>query len=433
MLNFACMKHHIPSSFFTGNRKRLAELTPAGSVSILNSNDVLPTNADGTFRFRQNNDLYYLTGITQEGTVLLLFPSHPDPYYREIIFVEEPNEIRTKWDGSRLSKDEVSTISGITHVRYEQEFEKVFNNCVYAADCIYLNAIEHTRASINIQTRDNRFTDWCKTHYPLHTYKRLAPLITQLRMIKQPVEINLLKQSATVTEKGFRRVLRFLKPGVTQKQVEAEMIHEYLFNGADWADYAPIVSSGSDTCILHCNNNEKICNDGELVLIDAAASCWSYNSDLTRTVPVNGKYTMREKQVYNAVLRVHKAMLKAMTGGKQMRDLQQYCFSLLTEELMMLGLFSEQDLKIKGQDFYMNQYCYHNFSHFIGLDVHDVGDFNLPLQAGMVLTNEPGIYIREEGIGVRIENNILITQNGNEDLMSTIPVEVEEIEELMMQ
>jgi Xaa-Pro aminopeptidase len=310
------MKHHIPSSFFTENRKRLSALLTEGSVAILNSNDLLPTNADGTFRFKQNNDLYYLTGITQENTMLMLFPSHPDPYYREIIFVEEPNELRTKWDGRRLGKDEVSAVSGIPHVRYEHEFEKVFNSCVYAAAYIYLNATEHSRASLKIQTRDNRFAQWCKAHYTLHHYKRLAPLMMQLRTIKHPVEIGLLKEAAAITEKGFRRVLKFLRPGVTQKQVEAEMIHEYLFNGAEWADYTPIVSSGSDTCILHCSSNENICKDGELALIDAAASWRAYNSDLTRTIPVNGKYTVRQKEVYNAVLRVHKSMRQEMLAGK---------------------------------------------------------------------------------------------------------------------
>jgi Xaa-Pro aminopeptidase len=230
---------------------------------------------------------------------------------------------------------------------------------------------------------------------------------------------------------GFRRVLGTMRPGIAQKQIEAEMIHEYLVQGGDWADYTPIVASGTDTCVLHCNSNHKICRDGELALIDAASSWYGYNSDLTRTIPVNGRYTARQRQVYDSVLRVHEAMRKETRAGLLMHQLQQHCNDLLTEELLQLGLMSAADLKSKGQGYYMNKYCYHNFSHFIGLDVHDVGDFLVPLQAGMVLTNEPGIYIAEEGLGVRIENNLLIKDSGNEDLMQTIPITADEIEALM--
>lgn len=425
------MNHQIPSSFFEQNRGRLSAQLKAGSLAVINSNDVLPTNADGTFPFKQNNDLLYLTGMTQENTLLLLFPDHPDASCREMLFIEEPNELRTKWDGHRLSKEEASRIPGIAQVRYTREFEPFFKTCMLYAEHVYLNSIEHTRAQVRIQTRDDQFTVWCKEHYRLHRYERLAPLMMRLRMIKDGTEAALLRQSALITEKGFRRLLAFTKPGVSQKQLEAEMIHEYLGNGGAWADYAPIVASGADTCILHYNSNHKMCMDGDLVLIDAASSYWGYNSDLTRTLPVNGRYTQRQKQVYNAVLRVHKAMRNLMKPGAIMQQLQQHCFDLLTEELMQLGLFSTADLKANGQQFYMDRYCYHNFSHFIGLDVHDPGDFYSPFKAGMVLTNEPGIYIAAEGIGIRIENNILITATGNEDLMQAIPVEADEIEELM--
>jgi Xaa-Pro aminopeptidase len=425
------MKHQISSAFFTANRQRLVSLLRSGSAVVLNSNDVLPTNADGTFPFKQHNDLFYLTGITQEETMLLLFPDHPDEAYREILFVEEPGELRAKWDGHRLSNEEAAVISGIQHIRYTHEFETTWKQCVYKADHVYLNAIEHPRAHVRINTRDDRFAVWCKTHWPLHRYERLAPLMMQLRMIKTETEIGLLRESAAITEKGFRRILTAMKPGLRQKQVEAELLHEYMWNGGDRADYKPIVASGSDTCILHYNSNHKTCLDGELVLIDAAASYCGYNSDLTRTIPVNGRYTTRQKQVYDAVLRVHQAMRKLMQPGALIKQLQQRCFDLLTNELLELGLFSITELKANGQRFYMDKYCFHNFSHFIGLDVHDSGDFDAPLQAGTVLTNEPGIYIAGEGTGVRIENNILITATGNEDLMATIPIEAGEIESLM--
>jgi Xaa-Pro aminopeptidase len=425
------MIHQIPTSFFEQNRKRLSALLQSGSLAVLNSNHVLPTNADGTFKFKQNNDLFYLTGITQEETLLLLFPDHPDVSCREVLFIEQPNELRTKWDGHRHSKEEATRISGIKDVKYTSEFEAFFKAAAFRAERIYLNAIEHARATVAIQTRDDQFATWCKEHYKLHTYERLAPLMMQLRMIKNELEIELLRKSASITEKGFRRLLAFTKPGVSEKQLEAEMIHEYLSNGGDWADYSPIVASGADTCILHYNSNHKICKDGDLVLVDAAASFAGYNSDLTRTFPVNGRYTQRQKQVYNAVLRVHKAMRSLMKPGAIMKELQQHCFDLLTEELLQLGLFNAAELTSNGQGFYMNKYCYHNFSHFIGLDVHDIGDFYVPFQAGMALTNEPGIYIAEEGLGVRIENNLVITNNGNEDLMQNIPFEADEIEEIM--
>jgi Xaa-Pro aminopeptidase len=425
------MTHQIPSSFFEQNRNRLSAMLKAGSLTVVNSNHVLPTNADGTFKFKQNNDLFYLTGMTQENTMLLFFPDHPDASSKEVLFIEEPNDLRTKWDGHRLSKEEAMQITGMQQVKYTHEFDAFFKVCMAYAEQIYLNAIEHTRANVHIKTRDDQFAEWCKEQYQLHRYERLAPLMMQLRMIKNETEIELLRKSAAITEKGFRRLLKFTKAGVSEKQMEAEMIHEYLWNDGDWADYSPIVASGADTCILHYTSNHKICKDGDLVLIDAASSYAGYNSDLTRVIPVNGRYTQRQKQVYNAVLRVHKAMCNLMKPGAVMKQLQQHCFDLFTEELLQLGLFTSAELKSNGQAFYMNKYCYHNFSHFIGLDVHDVGDFYMPFKAGMALTNEPGIYIAAEGLGVRIENNLVITGSGNEDLMKNIPFEVEEIEELM--
>ncbi|MES2654785.1 MAG: aminopeptidase P family protein [Bacteroidota bacterium] len=425
------MESNLSNSFFTNNRKRLVALLKQQSIAVFNSNDILPTNADGTFPFKQNNDLYYLTGIKQEETILLLFPDAVENWQKEILFILEPNALHVKWEGHKLSKEEAAKISGISEVRYLREFKSIFKQLAVQAQTICINTNEHTRAKLSIQTRDDRFLTWCKTTYTLHNYERLAPLIQGLRVIKQDEEIVLLRQAAFITEKGFRRVLKFIKPGVHQKQVEAEMIHEYMQYLGTWADYQPIVASGADTCILHCNSNHKVVQNNELVLIDAAAAFAGYNADLTRAIPANGIYTTRQKEVYNAVLYIHKQMKMLLKSDALMKDLQNHCNELLIEQLVALGVCSMNDIKLKGSLFYIQQYCGHNFSHFIGLDVHDVGDYNQKLAAGMVLTNEPGIYINEEQIGIRIENNIVLTQKGIIDLMETVPIEAAAIEELM--
>ncbi len=425
------MQSNLSNSFFANNRKRLVALLKHQSIAVFNSNDILPTNADGTFPFKQNNDLYYLTGIKQEETILLLFPDAIENSQKEILFILEPNALLVKWEGHKLSKEEASKISGISEVRYLNEFKNTFKQQVVQAQNIYINTNEHTRAKLSIQTREDRFLTWCKANYNLHHYERLAPLMKQLRVIKQEEEIAMLKQAAFITAKGFSRVLKFMKPGVHQKQVEAEMIHEYMQYLGTWADYQPIVASGTDTCILHYNSNHKVIHNNELVLIDAAAAFESYNADLTRTIPANGKYSARQKEVYKAVLHIHRQMKMLLKPHALMKDLQNHCNELLIEQLVALGVCSMNDIKLKGTTFYIQQYCGHNFSHFIGLDVHDSGDYNQKLTTGMVLTNEPGIYINEEQIGIRIENNILITETGIIDLMETIPIEATEIEELM--
>lgn len=425
------MESKLSNSFFTNNRKRLAALLKQQSIAVFNSNDILPTNADGTFPFKQNNDLYYLTGIKQEETVLLLITDAIENSQKEILFILEPNDLLVKWEGHKLSKEEASKISGISEIRYLNEFKSTFRHLVVQAQNIYINTNEHCRAKLAIKTRDDRFLSWCKANYTLHNYERLAPFMQQLRVIKQEEEIALLKQASFITAKGFSRVLKFIKPGIHQKQIEAEMIHEYMQYLGTWADYQPIVASGTDTCILHYNSNHKVIQNNELVLIDAAAAFAGYNADLTRTIPANGRYSAREKQVYNAVLHIHMQMKMLLKPDALMKDLQNYCNELLIEQLLNLDVCSMNDIKLKGATSCIQQYCGHNFSHFIGLDVHDVGDYNQKLTAGMVLTNEPGIYIKEEQIGIRIENNILITETGIIDLMETVPIEVTDIEELM--
>lgn len=416
----------------TQNRKRLAEKLEQGALSIVNSNDIMPSNADGTLKFRQNNDLYWLTGITQEETTLLLFPGHPLPAYREILFVKKTDPLFVKWHGHRLSKEEASALSGIQTILWQEQFQDIFYQAAVMANAIYLNTIEHPRSVNEVQTRDLRFIDWCKQIFPLHRYGRLAPLLASLRMIKSEEEIAMMKQAAAITEAGFRRVLRFVKAGVKEKQIEAEMLHEYAqYEHGDRADYLPIVASGADTCVLHYNSNHKICRDQDLLLIDAAASYRLYNADLTRTIPVNGKFSKRQKEVYNAVLRVHKEMKSRLRAGIFLHEMYPICHELLLEELMGLGLCTTADIVREGKKFYLDKYCYHNFSHLIGLDVHDIGNTYEPLPAGAALTNEPGIYIAEEGIGVRIENNLVLTKEGNMDLTGNIPIEADEIEALM--
>lgn len=418
----------LTAAFFTGNRKRLQIGMKPNTLAILNSNDRLPTNADGTFPFKQNNDLYYLRGIKQEDTQLLIASGEPE---KALLFIQRPNEHKKQWDGHQLRKEEASAISGIDTVYYNDEFESVLQSLLSTCDLVYLNAIEHPRANISIQTRDDRFRLWIQQQYPNHQYERLAPLMMELRLLKQPEEIAMMRYAAFVTGQGFRRVLGFVKPGVHQKQVEAEMIHEYLQYQTTWADYQPIVASGADTCILHYNSNHQWIQDGDLVLIDAAASFGGYQCDLTRTIPANGRYTARQKQLYKAVLRVHQQMKQYLKPGMLMQELQETCNNLLLEQFVGLNLCTMQDIQQHGKAYWLGKYAYHNFSHFLGLDVHDVGDFSKPLQAGMVFTNEPGIYIPEEGLGVRIENNLLLTETGVVDLTATIPIEAEEIEALM--
>jgi Xaa-Pro aminopeptidase len=416
---------------FSEQRWRLVSLLPAGSVAILTSNDLLPTNADGAMRFFQNVNLYYLSGIEQEETTLLLCPGHPDETLREILFIKRTNELFTKWHGRRLSKEQASEISGIKTVFYADELTPVLKKIIPLCDYIYLHTDEHTRSEKETETREERLLRQIRGLYPLHAYKRLFPLLARQRTVKTAAELEMLKKACDITGAGFRRVLKFIRPGVSEKQVEAEMIHEYMQHNAGWADYQPIVASGADSCILHYITNDKICKDGEVLLIDAAAGWHYYNADLTRTIPVNGRFTSRQKQYYNAVLKVQRQIRESIHAGVLMKDLQATCNELLLESLTELGLCSLQDIRASGKKYYLDKYCYHNFSHFIGLDVHDVAYFHEPLPAGAVITNEPGIYCQEEGIGVRLENNLAVTENGYVDLMAAIPIEAEEIETLM--
>lgn len=421
----------IDNVLFKQNRERLLSKMKPDSVAVINANLTFPTNADGTYPYKPNSDLFYLTGIEQEETTLLLV-KESETASKTILFIKPYDPLYEKWMGRLLTVENAQHIAGIDTVLLTTEFETILHTHALQLQTIYLNANEHLRAVLEVQDKDAQFGQWCRQKYPTHTYKRLAPIISSLRMIKSAVEADLLQQAADVTTQGFLRLLQMVKPGVWEYEIEAELLHQYYKHGTATADYHPIIASGADSCILHYNANSKQCQEGDILLVDAAARWTNYNADLTRVMPVSGQFTQRQKQVYNAVLRVNKAMQTLMVTGALLADLQQHCFDLLLKELVDLGLVSKEAINNPSlRKEALQTYCYHNFSHLLGLSVHDVGDMKQPLQAGVVLTNEPGIYIATENIGIRIENNILITENGNKNLMENTPIEAEHIETLM--
>lgn len=425
-------KLNIDRSMFVENRKRLSEKLKPNSIIVLNSNDVMPTNADGTVKFKQNNDLFYFTGIEQEETVLLMYPDCTDQSQRTILFIRDVNPDLELWEGSKLNEAEAENLSGIDSVLPVSKFDRIFRSLMSDAGNLYLNTNEHKRSSVEVETRDDRFIKKCKIDFPLHNFYRAAPVIYRLRAVKSDYEINLLQEACNLTGKGFRRALKFIKPGVMEFEIEAEFAHEFIRSGSSYADYRPIIASGINACSLHYEKNNKKCETGELVLMDVGAMYANYNADMTRTVPVSGKFTKRQKNVYNSVLKVLRETRKLMVKGKMLDVLLGETEDLMEKELVSHKLIKSKQLKDKNEKHSaMKKYYPHGVSHFLGLDVHDVGYFNEPLRAGMVLTCEPGIYIREEGFGIRLENNIVIQKKGNLDLMENIPIEADEIEELM--
>jgi len=424
---------HLPikSQLFKENRKQLSELLVAKSLAVVNANDVLPTNADGSLVMHPNSDLFYLSGVEQEESILLLFPDASDPKLREILFVREPNEHLQIWEGYKHSKEDARKISGIRNVKWISEFPGLFRILMCEATSAYLNCNEHKRAAVEVETRDDRFISQCKRDYPLQNFRRLAPLLHDLRIVKSPLEIDLLKEAVSITEKGFRRVLKFLKPGVTEYEVEAEWAREFLRRRAKFA-YSPIIASGKNNCVLHYLQNDQTCKKGQLLLLDVGACYANYNADLTRTIPVSGKFTKRQKQVYNAVLRVLRASTAGATVGKLHSDWQKESEEMMTEELLKLGLLKPAQVKKQtAEQPAVKKYFMHGLGHPLGLDVHDVGDSSKPFKAGCVLTVEPGIYIPEEGFGVRLEDDIVVTADGPVNLMAKTPIETDEIEAIM--
>lgn len=419
-------------AFFQSNRQKLAAQLPEKSIAILNANDVMPTNADGTMGFWQNSDLYYLSGVDQEETVLLLNPSAREEEDREILFLRETSEEIAIWEGDKLTKEQAREITGIQKVLWLSEFERVLRTVLFEAETVYLNLNEHRRANNPVESRDRRFIARLQHEFPLHRFARLAPLLHRQRMIKAGEEIGAIRAATEITAAGFERVLKFIKPGVQEFEIEAELAHEYLRRRSRGFAYTPIIASGKNACVLHYIENNAECKDGELLLMDVAAEYANYFSDMTRTVPVNGRFTPRQRDVYNAVLRVLRACTQMLRPGVIHKEYQDEVNKLMESELIGLGLLNKDEVEKQDKDKPLyKKYFMHGVSHHIGLDVHDVADPNLPLAEGMILTVEPGIYIREEGLAVRLENLILIGKNGNEDLMQGVPLEADEIEAAM--
>ena len=421
----------IDPSLFAANRRRLAELLLPNSVAVANANDLMPANSDATLMMQPNSDLFYLTGVEQEETVLLLAPNAADENLREVLFLREPNEHLKTWEGHKLSKEEATAVSGVKTVKWLSEFRGVFHGAMCDAEHAYLNSNEHKRAVVEVRTRDARFVADCRSRYPLHQYHRLARLMHRLRAAKSAAELDLLREAVAITDKGFRRVAKFVKSGVTEFEVEAEFAHEFLRRRGRFA-YNPIIASGANACVLHYLANDQVCKKGELLLLDVASSYANYNADLTRTLPVSGRFTRRQRQVYDAVLRVMRASIKSAVVGKLHRDWQREAQAMMNEELMALGLLKPADIRKQTVDEpACRKYFMHGLGHLLGLDVHDVGFTTEPFAPGWVLTVEPGIYIPDEGFGVRLENNVVVTETGPVDLMADVPVEVDEIEGLM--
>lgn len=418
---------------FVENRKKVAALMKSKSIAVFNSNDIMPTNADGTMPFRQNNDLLYVSGIDQEETIVLLFPDAENPQHREILFIKETSELIAIWEGAKFTKQEATGLSGITTVFWIDQFEQVFHQLTTEAQHIYLNQNEHLRAVTTVETRDDRFRKECQQKYPLHQYERLAPIMRQVRAIKSEAEINMMQHACNITEKGFRRVLDFVKPGVTEYEIQAEYMHEFLRNRSKGFAYEPIIASGYNACVLHYVENKAVCKSGEVILMDVGAEYGNYASDMTRCIPVSGKFTARQKDVYNAVLRVMKAATAMLVPGTKIDEYHKEVGKIMESELIYLGLLDKHDVaKQDPLNPLYKKYFMHGTSHHIGLDVHDIENRQRPLEAGMVLTVEPGIYIRDENLGIRLENDMVVTNNGAPfDLMKNIPLEAEEIEDLM--
>jgi Xaa-Pro aminopeptidase len=421
----------IDPGLFNANRERLRKLLLKNSVAVVNANDLMPTNADGTMGFHQNADLFYLTGIRQEESILVLAPDAFDEKMREVLFLREPNEHLHIWEGHKVSKDEATAISGIKTTKWLSDFRSLFHQLMCESEQVYLNSNEHYRAQVEVESRDARFVRDCQRRYPLHQYHRLARLMHQLRVIKSPAEIALIKEASGITGLGLSRVLKFVKPGVNEGEIEAEFAHEFIRRRAGFA-YLPIIATGENNCVLHYSENDQVCQAGQLVLLDVAAGYGNYMSDLTRTIPVSGRFTRRQRQVYDAVLRTFRQVLKSMVPGKTILDLRKEAESLIEKECLELGLLRPAQIRKQDPDNpAVRKYFMHGVAHPIGLDVHDVLSVRDTIKPGWVLTCEPAIYIQQEKFGVRLENTVLITESGQEDLMRDIPIEADEIEECM--
>lgn len=420
------------AELFTQNRRRFIEKMDSNSVAIFNSNDELPANGDQLYPFKQNADLYWLTGIVQEDTMLIIMPDNPDPKYREALVLVRPNELKEKWDGRRLRIKEAQAISGIQTIVWLDSLEGLLQPWIHFSDTIYLNTNENDRKANLIPVRDYHYAEAIQKRYPAHQYKRSAKILKELRAIKTPLEIDVMRQAIAITDKAFRRLLQFIRPGVYEYEIEAELYHEFLRNRATGPAYSSIIASGDRARTLHYIANNQECKNGELILMDFGAEYGGYCADLTRTIPVNGEFTDRQKEVYNACLHLHEFAKSILKPGISIVDYTDKVGEEATQIFLKIGLLSQGDINNEdAENRAYRKYLYHGISHHLGIDVHDLGTRTEPVKPGMVFTIEPGIYIEEEQMGVRIENNVWITENGNEDLFKNIPVTAEEIEALM--
>lgn len=423
----------INAQLFIENRARLVQQLKPKSIAIIQANDIMPTNADGAMPFKQNADLFNLTGVDQEESILVVFPDSFHGKHKEVLFLKETNEHIAVWEGAKLTKEQAIEATGIQTIYWLDKFDSILLTLMSEAENVYLNTNEHLRASVEVETRNDRFIKKIKQQYPLHQYARLAPIMHDIRSKKHPIEVDLVGKACKITEKGFRRVLDFVKPGVWEFEIEAEFMHEFMINRSRGFAYQPIVASGANACVLHYIDNNQQCKEGEVILMDVGAEYANYASDMTRCIPVSGRFTERQKQVYNAVLRVKKAAEKLLVPGTLLHEYHQTVGKYMEKELVDLGLITMEDIHNQNPDWpAYKKYFMHGTSHYLGLDVHDVGSWIEPISEGMIFTCEPGIYIPEENLGIRLEDDLVVSAHGAPiNLMADIPLEVEEIEDLM--
>jgi Xaa-Pro aminopeptidase len=423
----------IDSNLYIANRKKFIERMTANTLAVFNSNDIFPISADSTMPFQQHRDILYLSGVDQEESILVLFPNASNPAHREVLFLKETSDLIAVWEGEKLTKETAFLTSGIKTVYWLQQFPTIFKQMMAEAQGMYLNTNEHLRANTEVETREDRFIKQVKQDYPAHQVYKSAPIMHKIRSIKEAVELELMQRACKITEAGVRRLLGFIKPGVWEYEIEAELAHEFLRNRSKGFAYTPIVASGKNACVLHYIENNQQCQDGDVILLDVGAEYANYSSDLTRCLPVNGRFTARQKAVYNAVLHVKNEAQKLLVPGTIMAEYHKQVGSLMEEQLVGLGLISMDDIKTQNPDWpAYKKYFMHGTSHFLGLDTHDVGIWHEPISAGMVFTCEPGIYIPEEGLGIRLEDDLVVQASGAPfNLMGDIPIEAEAIEDLM--
>ena len=423
----------IKSELFIKNRKNFIAAMKPNSIAVFNSNDIYPISADSTMPFEQHRDIFYLSGVDQEESVLMLFPDCPNPELREVLFVRETNEHIAVWEGEKLTKEAAFKTSGIKTVYWLQDLEKVLFEMSTYADTFYINTNEHYRASVETETREDRFTKWLLAKYPAHSVAKSNPILQRLRSVKDQIELDLMQHACNITEKGFRRILNFIKPGVWEYEIEAELLHEFVKNRSKGFAYTPIIASGNNANVLHYIENNQECKSGDLILFDIAAEYANYKSDLSRTVPVSGRFSDRQKAVYNAVNHVKKEATKLLVPGTLWKEYHVEVGKIMTSELLTLGLLDKADVQNEDTNWpAYKKYLMHGTSHHIGLDTHDYGLLHEPMQANMVFTVEPGIYIPDEGFGIRLEDDVVVQEKGEPiNLMRNIPIEAEEIEDLM--